>query len=83
MDKYLLCRGETLNNSKLFLIGFNLIFSALMVYGTALIMNFLKGFFLFSSGIVGWNHLAITGIMAVPSIIYTLVVNGRTKLKSF
>jgi len=72
-----------MNHSKLFLIGISLLFSVLMVYGTAFVVYILTGAFLFESGMIGLDYILLTGIMVAPFIIYTLIVRGRYKLNAF
>lgn len=72
-----------MNHSKLFLIGISLLFSALIVYGTAFVVHILTEEFLFESRMFGLDYILLTSIMVAPFIIYTLIVSGKYKLNAF
>lgn len=72
-----------MRTSKLFLLGISIIFSAVLVYGTASVVKFLTGYFLFEKGLFDFANLALTLGIAVPLILYIMLFNERNKLAIF
>lgn len=68
---------------KPFLIVINLVFSAILIYCTAIIMKLFKGRFLSENGIFNIKYILLTLAIAIPTILYTLIANGRYKKKTF
>lgn len=65
-----------MKNTKPILVGASITFSVLLVYGMALVMKVLKGDFLLEKGLFDLGYLVLTLVIAVPLVIYILVVNG-------
>ena len=72
-----------MRKSKLFLLGISIIFSAILVYGTALVLKFLTGYYLFEKGLFDLANSALALGIAVPLILYILLFNERNKLAMY
>ena len=72
-----------LKESKTILIGASLILSAILVYGMALVVKLLKGFFLLEYGLLDIGYIFLTLAIAVPIILYILIANGKYKKNIF
>ena len=72
-----------MKESKSILIGASLILSAIMVYGTALLVKLLKGYFLLEHGLFDIGYIFLTLVIVVPIILYILIANGRYKENTF
>ena len=72
-----------MKESKPILIGASLILSATMVYGTALVVKLLKGYFLLEHGLFDIGYIFLTLVIVVPIILYILIAHGRYKKNTF
>ncbi|MEK4538539.1 hypothetical protein NST21_24995 [Peribacillus sp. FSL K6-1552] len=68
---------------KPFLIVLNLVFSAIIIYCTALVGKLFKGRFLFENGLFDPKYIFLALAIAIPVILYTLIANGRYKKNIF
>lgn len=65
--------------SKPILSVVSLMFSAIIVYGTALVTRLFKGHFLLENGLSNFGYILLTLDIAVPIILYILIANGIYK----
>ena len=68
-----------MKESKPVILGASLFLSAIMVYGTALVVKFIKGNFLLENGLFDIGYILLTLVIAVPIVLYILIANGRYK----
>lgn len=68
-----------MKESKPVLLGASLILSAIIVYGTALVVKLFKGYFLLENGLFDLGYILLTLVIAVPIVLYILIANGRYK----
>jgi signal peptidase I len=72
-----------MKKSKPVLLGVILIFSAILVYGTALVVKLLKGSFLLENELFDLGYVFLTLAIAVPIILYILIASNSYKKNTF